>query len=58
MIFGVATAIILRIFFASIITPNSDMPYIRTIGGILFTMDCNKADIARKRECSAKAWRS
>ena len=35
MVFGVATAIILRIFFASIITLILDMPYIRTVGGIL-----------------------
>ena len=35
MVFGVTNAIILRIFFASIITLILDMPYIRTVGGIL-----------------------
>jgi len=35
MVFGVATAILLRIIFASIVTLILDVPYIRTIGGIL-----------------------
>ena len=35
LIFGVSTAIILRILFASIITLILDMPFIRTLGGIL-----------------------
>ena len=35
LIFGVSTAIILRILFASIITLILDMPFIRTVGGIL-----------------------
>ncbi len=35
MFFGVATAILLRIIFASIVTLILDVPYIRTIGGIL-----------------------
>jgi YjbE family integral membrane protein len=35
LIFGVSTAIILRILFASVITLILDMPFIRTVGGIL-----------------------
>ena len=35
LFFGVSTAIILRILFASMITLILDMPFIRTIGGIL-----------------------
>jgi len=35
MVFGVATAILLRIIFASIVTLILDVPYIRTVGGVL-----------------------
>ncbi|MDG2187977.1 MAG: TerC family protein [Hyphomicrobiales bacterium] len=35
LFFGVTTAIVLRILFASVITLILDMPFIRTIGGIL-----------------------
>ena len=54
MIFGVATAIILRIFFASIITLILDMPYIRTVGGILLIWIAIKLILPEKESDQAQ----
>ena len=54
MVFGVATAIILRIFFASIITLILDMPYIRTIGGILLIWIAIKLILPEKESDQAQ----